>query len=110
MKKLIPYILAYLIVAVGTTAVNVLLSHGRTSPVPPNSVTVFSSLPHSELAAKLDQAGFHQQMNIRTTTLGTHALVFHFAYYAVVCAAFAGLAAWFQRVFRAEHPSQSHAA
>jgi hypothetical protein len=108
MKKLIPYILSYFII---TTSVSV-YSHfaGRAHPslYPPNSVTVISAMSHDELAAKLDQAGFHEQMTVMPAPLGS--LVAHFVIFAVYFAAFTGLTFLFQRAFRSNVTSHDHAA
>jgi hypothetical protein len=94
MKKLIPYILAYLIIATGTAA---FYKPTHAFPVPPNSVTVFSTLSQGDLAAKLDQAGFHDQMMFKPAPLGS--LIVHFLVFAAYFAAFAGLTLLFQRAF-----------
>ncbi len=104
MKKLIPYILAYLIVAIGTSAYSHFASHSHASLYPPNSVTVITTLSHDELAAKLQQVGLPeaehlQTMTVRYDSLSLVSLVYHFGFYAVIFAAFAGLTLLFQRVF-----------
>jgi hypothetical protein len=93
MKKLIPYILAYLIVAVGTAAFAHFTRHTPSILYPPNSVTVITTLSHDELAAKLQQVGLPETPPMRTMTVGpSHlSLPFHFAFYAIILAVFAGL-------------------
>ena len=108
MKKLIPYILAYLIVAAGTAVYAHFSSRAHANLLPPNSVTVTSSLSHDELAAKLDQAGFHETLTIQPAPMLS--LVLHFVIFAVYLAAFAVLTHLFQRTFHTDIPSHDHAA
>jgi uncharacterized membrane protein YagU involved in acid resistance len=101
MKKLIPYLLAYLIVAGGTAVYSHFARHAHASPYPPNSVTVITKLSHDELAAKLQQVGLPEAEHLQTMTVSpapVASLVYHFAFYAVIFAAFAGLTLLFQRV------------
>jgi hypothetical protein len=113
MKKLIPYILAYLIVAIGTSAYSHFASRSHASPYPANSVTVITTLSHDELAAKLQQVGLPEAEHLRTMTVRpapVASLVYHFGFYAVIFAAFAGLTILFQRAFRTNVTNHDHAA
>ena len=112
MKRLISYILAYFVIAAATAVSARFFSHTPAGLLPPNSVTVITSLSHDQLAAKLQQAGL-QEANLRMmiekpAPLTT--LVFHFAFYAVILGAFVGLTHLFQRTFRTDVPRQGHAA
>ncbi len=100
MKKLIPYILAYIIVAGGTATYSHFARQAHASLYPPNSVTVITTLSHDELAAKLQQVGLPTLPPIQTMTVRpapVTSLVYHFGFYAVIFAAFAGLTFLFQR-------------
>ena len=100
MKKLIPYILAYLIVAGGTATYSHFARHAHASLYPPNSVTVITTLSHDELAAKLQQVGLPEAQHLQTMTVrpdSLFSLVYHFGFYAVIFAAFAGLTFLFKR-------------
>ncbi|MGD1089377.1 MAG: hypothetical protein ABR955_11725 [Verrucomicrobiota bacterium] len=110
MKKLIPYIISYLIITSGTAAYFHFFGRPFVSPYPPNSVTVITTLSHNELAAKLQQVGLPEIPPMRTMTVGpAHMnLAHHFVYYAVILAAFAGLTYFFQRAFRTNVMSHDH--
>ena len=101
MKKLIPYILSYLLVAAGTAAFTQFTRHAPSNLYPPNSVTVITTLSHDELAAKLQQVGLPERPPIRTMTVSSShlSIAYHFVFYAVILAAFAGLTLLFQRTF-----------
>jgi hypothetical protein len=106
MKKFIPYILAYLIVAAGTT-IYAHFSSDFFAGVPPNSVTVMSTLPQDQLLSKLYQAGFHHAIAIKPAP-AAFSLVYHFLIFAIYFAAFAGLAHLFRRAFRTDVPVHDH--
>ena len=113
MKKFIPYILAYILVAAGATAYSHLAGHTYHSPYPPNSVTVITTLSHDELAAKLQQVGLPEAQHIETMTVRPApllSLVFNFVRYAIILGVFAVLAHLFQRAFRTDVPVHDHAA
>jgi len=113
MKKLIPYILAYLIVAAGTAVYSHLAGHTYHNPYPPNSVTVITTLSHDQLAAKLQQVGLPEAQHIETMTVRpapSLSLTVHFLMFAVYLAAFAVLTHVFQRVLQADVSDSSHAA
>ena len=113
MKKFIPYILAYLIVAAGTAVYSSFARHGYHNPYPPNSVTVVTTLSHDQLAAKLQQVGLPEAQHIETMTVKPApllSLAVHFLIFAVYLAAFAVLTVFFQRVLRADVSDTSHAA
>jgi hypothetical protein len=96
MKKLIPYILAYLIVAGGTLAYSHLSRHTNPSPY----FTLHTTMTHDELVAKLQQVGIPESaVHLTTVTPAPFAtLVYHFVMFAIYFAAFAGLTLLFQRV------------
>ncbi|MGO8765250.1 MAG: hypothetical protein ACLQSR_08975 [Limisphaerales bacterium] len=106
MKKLIPFILSYLLIAGGTAAFSHFVTRTDTRPYPPNSVTIVTTLSHDELAAKLQQAGLPEAGKpLQMLTMSSApilSLFFHFGYYAVILAAFTGLTFLFQRKFEAE--------
>jgi hypothetical protein len=114
MKQLIPYILSYLIITEGISVYTHFFNRTEANLLPPNSVTVITTLSHDQLAAKLQQAGL-QEAKLRTMTLtfkpaplvGT---VFHFLIFAVYFGAFVGLTLLFQRMLRADIPDSGHAA
>ena len=111
MKKLIPYILAYLIVAACATGYSH-FARPYHSPYPPNSVTVITTLSHDELAAKLQQVGVPEAAHMVTMTSKPApllSLVFNFVRYGVILAAFAVLAHFFQRAFRTDVSVHDHA-
>ena len=113
MKKLIPYILSYLIITAGTSVYSHFAGQAHPSFYPPNSVTVITTLSHDELAAKLHQAGLSEAQHMVTMTLKPApltSLVFHFLIFAVYFAAFVGLTHLFQRAFRTDVPSHEDAA
>jgi hypothetical protein len=113
MKKLIPFILSYILVAVGIATFGHYFRHtGLNSRVPPNSVTVITTLSHDELAAKLHQIGLSES-HIQTMTekpAPLLSLVVNFVLYGIYFAAFARLAHFFQRAFHANIPSREHIA
>ncbi|MGC9942948.1 MAG: hypothetical protein ABSE48_14040 [Verrucomicrobiota bacterium] len=122
MKKLIPYILAYLIVASGTALYPHVFRHFvRTAPVPfpPNAVAVVLNpgLSHQEFVARLQQVGLSEAhpltspgatVTIRPAPLLS--LAVHFVFDAVMLSVFVGLVVWFRRIFHADIPDQAHAA
>jgi hypothetical protein len=111
MKKLIPYILAYLIVAIATAAYAHLARRSHSGPYPPNSVTVITTLSHDELAAKLQQVGLGDAEQLQTVRPAPVAsLVFHFGFYAIILAAFAGLTLLFQQAFHTNAENPGHPA
>jgi len=74
---------------------------------------VITTLSHDELAAKLHQAGLSEAQHMETMTVRPAplaSLVFHFVFYAVILAVFAGLVHLFQRAFRTEISVCDHAA
>jgi hypothetical protein len=112
MKKLIPYILAYILVAAGATAYSH-FARPYHSPSPPNSVTVITTLSHDELAAKLQQVGLPEAAHMATMTVKPApllSLVFNFVRYAVILGTFAVLAHFLQRAFRTDVSVHDHAA
>jgi len=102
MKKLLPYLLAYLIVAGGTAIYSQLERQAYARTHSPNAVTVTTTLSHDELAAKLSQLGL-PETKVQTETVKPSplfaSLAYHFVWYAILMGAFAGLTVWFQRAF-----------
>ena len=107
MKKLIPYIISYLIVAAGTAAFAHFSRHAQnTHPY----FTFYTPLSHDDLVAKLQQAGIPEASVftaiVSPAPLAT--LVYHFVFYAVIFAIFVGLTLLFQRAFRHNVTSHDH--
>jgi hypothetical protein len=108
MKKLIPYILAYLIVATGTAVYPHIYRHFvRQAPTvfPADSVALVShpGLSQAELDAKLQQVGLSEAVPHAITVVRPtpfYSLAYHYVFDAVIFAAFAGLVILFQRRFR----------
>ena len=117
MKKLIPYILAYLIVATCTAAYPHISRHFVShEPVilPYSSVAVALNpgMSQAELDAKLQQVGLSEaQPHVVTTVRPAPllSLVVHYFFDAVMLSAFVGLVVWFRRIFHADIPDQAHA-
>jgi len=121
MKKLIPYILAYLIVATATAIyphISRLLFTSAPAPFPPNTVAlvVDPGLSHDELVAKLQKVGLSEAhpltapnatVTIRPAPLLT--LASHYIFDAAMLAAFVGLVILFQRSSRTKNPEQPQA-
>jgi hypothetical protein len=112
MKKLIPYILAYLIVAAATAA---LFSFFKPLPSPtvqvkPGTVILKSTMPTDQLLARLQQAGIGHETQIETMGPVTRPLLYHFIFFAIYLGSFAGLTHLFRRLFRANVPSRDYAA
>jgi hypothetical protein len=108
MKTLIPYILAYIIIAAGTATYSHFTRHAQnTHPY----FTFCTKLSHDELVAKLQQAGIPEAsvftVTVRPAPLATQ--VYHFAFYAVLFAIFVGLTLLFQRAFRTNVTNHDHA-
>jgi hypothetical protein len=112
MKKITPYILAYLIVATCTAiypyVYRLLFMPTVTERLPAGSVAVVLNpgISHDQLVAKLQQVGLSEAMAQHTpivrsapVTATILHLVNHFVFDAVVFAGFAGLVFWFQQKF-----------
>ncbi|MGH7952837.1 MAG: hypothetical protein ACREFE_13095 [Limisphaerales bacterium] len=123
MKKLTPYILAYLIVATCTAVYPYIYRHvfmsSMTEVMPHGSVAVVLNpgMSHDDLVAKLQQVGLSEAQAqhapiVRPAPVLTAVfrLVYHYAFDAVIFAAFAGLVILFQRKFCANVPDHDHAA
>jgi hypothetical protein len=118
MKKLIPYILAYVIVATATAVYPHIYRHFASYPpsvAPHNSVTVILNpgISQDELATKLKQVGLSEWDPYKDKGLPTpsrpspaYSLVHHYVFDAVMLSAFAGLVI----LFRRKCPSHDHAA
>jgi hypothetical protein len=106
MKKLIPYILAYLIVATGTAVYPHIYRHFASQAptiLPADSVAIISNpgLSQAELDAKLQQVGLsqaHPQPGKVPPPAHSYSYVYHYAFDAVMLSAFAGLVILFRRV------------
>jgi hypothetical protein len=117
MKKLIPYILAYFIVATCTAIYPHIYRHFvNHAPVvsPHTSVAVVlnSGMSQAELDAKLQQVGLSEARPHVVTTVRPaplFSLVVHYFFDAVVFSAFAGLVILFRRAFHADVPNNEHA-
>jgi hypothetical protein len=118
MKKLIPYILAYLIVATGTAVYPHIYRHFVSQPptvFPADTVALVSTtgLSQAELDAKLQQVGLSEAQpkpGRVPPPAHSYSYVYHYAFDAVMLSAFAGLVILFRRVFQAEVPSHADAA
>ncbi len=121
MKKIIPYILAYVIVATGTAIYPHIYRHFAEKPTivaASNIVVVLNpGLSQSEFDAKLKQVGLSEFDPFKDKTpppparpSALHSLVYHYIFDAVMLAAFAGLVILFRRKFPADVPVQTHAA
>jgi len=112
MKKLIPYILSYLIITEGISVYTHFFNHAEVNLFPPNSVTVTTTLSHDQLTAELQQAGL-QEVGLRTMTMTFRPApligsVLHFLIFAVYFGSFVGLTFIFQRMLNAEIPDSGH--
>jgi hypothetical protein len=118
MKKLIPYILAYLIVATGTAAYSHIYRHFVTQapytyPHDTVAVVLTAGMSQAEFDAKLQQVGLSEAVPHVVTTVRPApllSLVFHYVFDAVIFAAFAALVILFQRRFQAGVSNHDHAA
>jgi hypothetical protein len=117
MKKLIPYILAYLIVATGTLVYTRIVRHFSSYPpsvAPHNSVAIILNpgISQDELATKLKQVGlsefdpYKDKGTPYSPPSQVYFLVHHYVIDAVMLSAFVGLVFLFRRIF----PSHDHAA
>jgi hypothetical protein len=112
-KKLIPYIISYLIVATGTVVYARIYRHFASHApiiVPHDSIAVITNpgLSQAELDAKLQQVGLAEARTQSSKVLPAPSFqyVYHYTYNAVMLSAFAGLVILFRRVFRVEIPSR----
>jgi len=122
MKKLIPYIISYLLVATGTFFYPRIYMHFASYPptvAPHNSVAVILNpgISQDELATKLKQVGLSEFDPYKDKPAPPpsrpsfiHSLAYHFAFDAVMLSVFVGLVILFRRTFRADVPDQTHAA
>jgi hypothetical protein len=118
MKKLIPYILAYLIVATGTAVYPRIYRHFVSQApytFPHDSVAVIlnAGMSQADFDAKLQQVGLSEARPHVVTTVRPApvlSLIIHYVFDAVVFSAFAGLVVLFQRRFPSNVPKHDHAA
>jgi hypothetical protein len=116
MKKLIPFILSFLIVSSG----NYVFAHfaswhvsasTHASSVLSHFAVVDTTLSHDELVAKLQQIGLPatslHEITYRSAPL--FSLIYHFTFEAIYFSAFVGLVYLFQRAFRTNVPNHNHA-
>jgi hypothetical protein len=118
MKKLIPYIISYILVATGTLLYpRIYLQLASHSPTvaPPNSLALILNpgISQDELATKLKQVGLSEWnpdkdkvLPLPSRPLHIYILVLHYVLDAVMLSAFAGLVILFRRIFS----SHDHAA
>ena len=120
MKKFLPYILAYLIVATATAVYPHIYMHlvkGTHGAFPRNSVTVVTIPPgmtHEQLVARLNQVGLSEPTQTgqslqkgqisRAVTVRPASLFQLYIFDAVMLVAFVGLVNLFQRAFRLHAP------
>ena len=110
MKKLIPFILSFLIVSSG----NYLFAHfvsRHTNSASSHYVILDTKLSHDELAAKLQQIGLPEAsvQTITTRPARLLTLIYHFTFEALFLSAFVGLVYLFQRAFKSDVPDHDHA-
>jgi hypothetical protein len=117
MKKLIPYIISYLIVASGTAVYPHIYRHFISqahTTFPADSVALISNpgLSQADLDAKLQQVGLSEAHLHpgKVPPPPSYSYTYHYAFDAVMLSVFAGLVILFQRVFRADVPYHDHAA
>jgi hypothetical protein len=111
MKKLIPYIISYLLVATGTFFYPRIYMHFASYPptvAPHNSVAVILNpgISQDELATKLKQVGLSEfdpykdkASPLPSRPSPVYSLVHHYVFDAVMLSAFAGLVILFRRIF-----------
>jgi hypothetical protein len=118
MKKITPYILAYLIVATGTAVYPHIYRHfvsqaPYTYPHDTVAVVLTAGMSQAEFDTKLQQVGLSEAQPRVVTTVRPapfYSLAYHYVFDAVIFAAFAGLVILFQRRFRAGFSNHDHAA
>ena len=117
MKKLIPYIISYLIVATGTAVYPHIYRHFFSqAPItfPSDTVAVISTsgLSQAELDAKLQQVGLSEAHPHpgRVPPPRSYSYVYHYVFDAVMLSAFAGLVILYRRIFQTSIPNHDHAA
>jgi hypothetical protein len=105
MKKIIPYIISYLIVFTGCAAFFGFTLHTASSPY--FNFKLHTTLSLDELAAKLQQIGLSApsvQLATVAYTPKFTSLISSFAFYAFVIAAFLGLAYLIERAISKPRP------
>ena len=102
MKKLIPYLISYLIIATGTAAVFHFSRHTGTSTY----FTLHTTLSHDDLVAKLQQVGIPESaVHLTTRTPAPVATVIYlFVDYGVGFSVFLGLAYLIERLISKSRP------
>jgi hypothetical protein len=114
MKKLIPYIISYIIIATATAIYPYVYRQffmpSMVERMPAGSIAIVMNpgMSHEDLVAKLQQVGLSEAHGQPMPTRPSHlpALVHHYVFDAVMLSAFAGLVILFRRIF----PSHDHAA
>jgi hypothetical protein len=117
MKKLIPYIISYVLVATATLLYPRIYMHFSSYPLtvaPHNAVAVILNpgISQDELATKLKQVGlsefdpYKDKVSPPSRPSPVYSVVHHYVFDAVMLSAFAGLVVLFRRIF----PSQDDAA
>lgn len=119
MKKILPYLLAWFIVATCTAIyprVYGWFMHPGTPTFPRESVAVVLNpgISRDDLVARLRQVGLSEAQAQQTPMIAPapmltmlFGLAYHFAFDAVVFTAFAGLVILFQRKCGQRHPDQA---
>jgi hypothetical protein len=115
MRKLLPYIISYLIVATGTAVYPHIYRHLVSQPpiaFPSDTVALISisGLSQAELDAKLRQVGLSEAHPHPGKVPPSYSYLDHYAFDAVTLSAFAGLVILFRRIFQANIPNHDHAA
>lgn len=115
MKRIIPYILAYIIVATGTAIYPRIHAHFVKNPpdgISANLVAIvqYGGLSKGEFDAKLKQVGlsewdpYKDKVSPPSRLPSQYSIVYHYVFDAVMLAAFAGLVIVFRRIFQADVP------
>ena len=105
MKKIIAYVISYLIVFTGITALSGFYRHAAASPY--FNVKLHTTLSHDELVAKLQQIGLSApSVQVATVTYAPKltSLLYTFSTYALMFAAFLGLAYLIERYIFKSRP------
>ena len=102
MKKYTPYIISYLIIAVAAATYERFFRHINTSPY----FRLHTTMSYDDLVAKLQQVGITaSSVHLTTVTPAPIAtLIFNFGLYAVIFAAFLGLACLIERAISKSRP------
>jgi hypothetical protein len=102
MKKLIPFVVSYLMIAAGTAAIMLFSSHTGSSLF----YTLNTALPHDELVAKLQQVGIPESaLHLATRTPAPlDTVIYLFVEYGIGFGVFLGLACLIERLIAKSRP------